>query len=69
MIIIYGNDEKNSITYGTLLVQKGYDNIFLISGGIEEFVRDYPEKCEGTDVQQLINKKLHEDILKKDGIF
>jgi centrosomal protein CEP41 len=69
MIIIYGPDERNSIPYATLFIQKGYDNIFLLSGGIEEFARSYPEHCEGKGVQQLINAKLHEEIMKKDGII
>jgi hypothetical protein len=50
-------------------MQKGFDNIFLMTGGISEFVKQYPEKCDGTAVQQLINKKLHEDHIKKDGKF
>jgi hypothetical protein len=48
-------------------MQKGFDNIFLMTGGISEFVKLYPDKCDGTSVQQLINKKLHDDHLKKDG--
>jgi len=39
----------------------------LITGGIEEFVKEYPEKCDGPKVQQLVNEKLQQEILKKDG--
>ena len=39
----------------------------MLSGGIEEFVKLHPEKCDGTGVQTLINMKLQEEILKKDG--
>lgn len=68
MIIIYGNDERNSVTPAQLLIQKGFENIYLLTGGIEEFIKTYPEKCEGPGVQVLINRKMQDDILKKDGI-
>ncbi len=48
-------------------MQKGFDNIFLMTGGVSEFVKLYPEKCDGKAVQQLINMKIHDDFIKKDG--
>jgi hypothetical protein len=33
LIIVYHVDEKNGIPYAQLLFEKGYNNIFLISGG------------------------------------
>ena len=68
MIIIYHKDERNSIPYAQLLVQKGFDNVFLISGGIEEFIQIYPEKCEGTGVEAIINAKRMEELRKKEGL-
>jgi hypothetical protein len=41
----------------------------MLTGGIEEFIKDYPDKCDGYDVQRIINQKLQEEILKKDGII
>jgi hypothetical protein len=38
-----------------------------LTGGIEDFVKSHPEKCDGPGVQQLINMKLQDEILKKDG--
>ena len=38
MIIIYHNDERNSTNYAQLLSQKGFDNVYLLSGGIEDFI-------------------------------
>jgi len=32
------------------LNEKGYENVFLLSGGIEDFVEDFPELCEGKSV-------------------
>jgi len=67
LIIIYGKDERSTIPYATLFYNKGYDNIYMLTGGIEDFVREFPEKCDGSDVQRLINQKLQEEILKKDS--
>jgi centrosomal protein CEP41 len=67
MIILYYKDERTGITHAGLLVQKGFDNVYLLSGGIEDFVKIYPEKCEGPAVEGLINAKMKEDMLKKDG--
>lgn len=33
MIIIYHLDEKNSIPFGQLLFEKGFNNIYLLTGG------------------------------------
>jgi len=52
-----------------LLFQKGFDNIFFISGGLEDFVKVYPEMCEGPGVPALINAKAQLELLKKDGIY
>jgi hypothetical protein len=40
----------------------------MLSGGIEEFVKNYPEMCDGEEIQKIINMKLQEEIMKKDGI-
>lgn len=64
---MYGSDEKSSIPYATLLAQKGFDNIFLLNGGIEEFSRNFPEYLEGPQAQQFINAKLQEENEKKKG--
>ena len=37
MIIVYLFDEKAGINAATLFQERGYDNIFLVSGGIEQF--------------------------------
>ena len=33
MILLYDNDEKIAPAAATTLVQRGYDNIFMLSGG------------------------------------
>lgn len=34
---------------------------------MEDFAENYTECCEGPGVQQLINEKLQQEILKKEG--
>lgn len=54
MIIAYGYDERNSIPHCQLIFQKGYDNIYMLSGGIEEFVKSYPDYCEGPGMAEIL---------------
>jgi len=49
------------------MFQKGWDNIFLMSGGLEEFVILYPEYLYGPGSAALINAKNQAELLKKDG--
>jgi len=50
-----------------LLSQKGFENIFFLSGGIEDFVSKFPEWCEGTGVQEIINEKIQMEIKNREG--
>ena len=74
MIIVYHNDERSGVPYAGLLFQKGYDNIYFLSGGIEEFVKKYPEYVEGPKREMYINMKIarekaeEEAMLKKTGM-
>ena len=47
LIIIYCDDERISRDAAKLHVDRGIDNIFLLSGGMMEFAEDYPEYAEG----------------------
>jgi len=62
MIICYSLDERTSIPHCQLLFQKGFDNIYLLTGGIEEFVKKFPELCEGKGISRILIelKKLEE---------
>jgi len=71
LIVIYMNDERAGVQYATLLSEKGYDNVFLLSGGIENFLEDYSDLVEGRNVpvpksliaeqeaQKIADKKQH----------
>jgi len=47
LIIICCDDEKTSRESAKVLVDRGVDNVFLLTGGINEFAYDYPEFIEG----------------------
>jgi centrosomal protein CEP41 len=47
LIIIYMNDERQGVQYAQILAEKGYENVFLLSGGIEAFLEDFTELVEG----------------------
>lgn len=53
LIIIYHEDEKNGVSLATVLYEKGFDNIYLLSGGIEEFYQKKPEFVIGKDLPPL----------------
>ena len=61
MIILYHNDERNGIPYANNFFQKGYDNVYFLSGGIEEFAKNFPEHLEGQEKEKYINMKKERD--------
>ena len=69
LIIVYDSEERLGIPHAQLLIQKGFDNIFFMSGGLEEFVKVYPEMCEGPGVLALIQAKAQIELLKQDGNY
>ena len=61
MIILYHNDERNGIPYANNFFQKGYDNVYFLSGGIEEFAKNFPEHLEGPEKEKYVNMKKERD--------
>ena len=41
LIIIYMGDERKGTAAANLMSEKGYENVFLLSGGIEQFNEEY----------------------------
>jgi centrosomal protein CEP41 len=52
MIIIYMFDERSGSQAAKMFAEKGFENIFLISGGIEQFTTEFPDMVEGLEVPQ-----------------
>lgn len=57
IIVVYHFDEKPGMDYTTQLCEKGYDNLFLLNGGIEGFGQEVQEGLEGKDVPQFKKKE------------
>eukprot|EP00349_Pseudokeronopsis_sp_Brazil_P005951 CAMPEP_0202967604 /NCGR_PEP_ID=MMETSP1396-20130829/12523_1 /ASSEMBLY_ACC=CAM_ASM_000872 /TAXON_ID= /ORGANISM="Pseudokeronopsis sp., Strain Brazil" /LENGTH=157 /DNA_ID=CAMNT_0049692831 /DNA_START=303 /DNA_END=776 /DNA_ORIENTATION=+ len=64
LIVVYMNDERKGTAMAQLFFEKGYENTYLLSGGIEQFMEDFPELCEGKVVISN-KKKAQEDEDKK----
>ena len=71
MIIIYMQDEKIGIEVATKMVEKGYENTVLLSGGIEKFLEEATELVEGSDVptpQKVLTEEKEKARMKKTGM-
>ena len=44
------SDERKGCQAANLLVEKGYENCFLLSGGIEQFNEEFHDMVEGRNV-------------------
>ena len=53
------HDERSGTAAAKLLYEKGYDNVYLLSGGIEEFLLSFDHLVEGANVPDL--KKMKEE--------
>jgi predicted sulfurtransferase len=42
-IVVYHTDDKQSAHYATLLVEKGWEEVWIIEGGFLEYMHSYPE--------------------------
>lgn len=56
LIIVYHEDDKSGATYATVLYEKGFDNIYLLTGGIEEFYQKKPTLVTGTSLPPLLSE-------------
>jgi centrosomal protein CEP41 len=50
IIIIYHFDEKKGLEYVQHFVEKGYENLYLLNGGIEAFGQEFKEGLEGKTI-------------------
>ena len=50
IIAVYMHDERNGTHYAKLLHEKGFDNVYLLTGGIEGFLESQYELVEGMNV-------------------
>jgi len=50
LIIVYMHDERQGSLYAQNFTEKGYDNLYLLSGGCEDFLEKFSDLCEGRQV-------------------
>ena len=55
-IIVYHETDQTTIPFVNMLVEKGFENIFLLTGGIFEFIVRYHEYIEGTNIPMKVEK-------------
>jgi len=66
IILIYDEDERIAIKAATTFVQRGYDNLFMLSGGLRLAVNKFPEGLiTGTIPQSIVNANLKEQKASK----
>jgi centrosomal protein CEP41 len=57
LIIVYCDDERISQESAKVLVDRGADNIYLLSGGIQEFAAHFPSFIEGNIPECVQSRK------------
>ena len=57
IIVLYHFDEKPGMDYTVQLHEKGYDNLFLLNGGVEGFGQEIQEGLEGKQVPAFGKKE------------
>jgi len=50
LIVVYLSDERQGTQYAKVLFEKGFDNIYLLTGGLEKFLESSYDLVEGEDV-------------------
>jgi len=45
-LVVYHCDDKQSAMYATLLIEKGWEEVWIIDGGFTEYMNSYPEAVE-----------------------
>ena len=50
-------EERSGTHYSKILHEKGFDNVYLLSGGIEKFYENHSELVEGTELPVIQKSK------------
>lgn len=65
LIVIYMGDERKGTAAANLMAEKGYENVFLLSGGIDQFNEEFHSMVEGRDVPKPKTLIKEEEMKKK----
>lgn len=58
-------DERKGTAAANLMAEKGYENVFLLSGGIDQFNEEFHNLIEGRDVPKPKSMIAEEESRKK----
>ena len=58
-------DERKGTAAANLMAEKGYENVFLLSGGIEQFNEEFNSLVEGRNVPKPRRMIIEEEQKKK----
>ncbi|CAE8672030.1 unnamed protein product [Polarella glacialis] len=47
LLVVYSTNEQSTAAVAKLLAEKGWENVYALSGGFEEIAQSYPEVLEG----------------------
>mmetsp|Transcript_20830 Transcript_20830/g.15311 ORF Transcript_20830/g.15311 Transcript_20830/m.15311 type:complete len:131 (+) Transcript_20830:426-818(+) len=50
IIVVYMEEERSGSHYSKVLFEKGFDNVYLLSGGLEKFLERHRDLVEGSEV-------------------
>jgi len=65
LIVVYHLDERSGIPYANSMAQKGYENVYLLNGGIEAFLEAFPEAVEGKKVPAPVKQEKKNKVVYK----
>jgi rhodanese-related sulfurtransferase len=57
IIIVYHKDDRTGSSVSDLLILKGFENIYMISGGFYDFSFSYPEYMIGSEQNKFLKDK------------
>jgi centrosomal protein CEP41 len=47
LLVIYHEDERHGMLLARIIFEKGFDNLYLLSGGLHIFAKENPDLIEG----------------------
>ena len=57
VIIVFNDNERHGTQVAKVLTEKGFGNIYLLTGGIQAFFIDYPDLIDGNEIPDYYEYK------------
>jgi len=55
LLVVYHRDDQTSASAATMLVHKGWDCVYVLSGGFAEVAQNYPEVMQGEVPDEFVS--------------